>query len=352
MKNLLVLVFTLFLLIPISSAYILFVGDCDDSGSIEIYSTQNIEGKVYASKDRKEWFHVPGEWTSDLKFFNSEDMVLNDNFRYGIKIEYGGFNHSFDTYCPGYKFSCKELEISTESCYQQFGYFYARFKSENHNGVYNLRYSFETDKNNIYTYGPLSKSTIIKNLTIKNLGDDNYLLKLKTDLNIERISISHDKCYNKNDKYYTYAEEYCNKSFCILDTDCGLDEYCDRNDFLCKKLECDICEIIVNHSCVEKCDDNNPCTTNECIEGQCKFTVIDGCPSDSQCFSYGDVKEINNVSSYCSANNQWMMQKQDNEICENSYECINSCINNICVELRQKNFFQRIISFFAGIFRF
>ena len=61
MRRLFTLIFILIIIIPVSNAYTFFVGDCDDTGSIKIYSTQNVDGKVYASKDRKTWFHVPGE---------------------------------------------------------------------------------------------------------------------------------------------------------------------------------------------------------------------------------------------------------------------------------------------------
>lgn len=341
------------MIIPVSYAYTFFVGDCDDTGSIRIYSTQNIDGEVYASKDRKTWFNVPGQWSDDLKFFDSEDMILNDNFKYGFIINYQNFKYSFDAYCPGYKFSCKELNLSIDNCYQRPGYFYAEFKALNHNGIYDLRYSFETDKDDVYTYSPLSKSTTLKHLTINNLGDGNYLLKLKTDLNIEKFSISHDKCYNKNDRYYTYVEKYCNRFFCVSDSNCSINEFCDKSNFLCKELDCSICETPFNHSCVEKCDDNNLCTTNECAEGECKFTVMNGCPSENQCLPYNSVDVINNVSSYCGIENEWIPQKKDGESCENDYECINECAEGVCAQSTQnKGFFQAIFDFFAGLFSF
>ena len=72
-------------LIPSASAITLFVAKCYDDGSVTIYSTQNIDGKVYATKDRKTWFEVPGEWNKDLSVFKSEEMSLNDNFNYRLK---------------------------------------------------------------------------------------------------------------------------------------------------------------------------------------------------------------------------------------------------------------------------
>ncbi len=338
-------------LIPSASAVTLFVAKCYDDGSVTIYSTQNINGKVYATKDRKTWFEVSGEWNKDLSVFKSEEMSLNDNFNYRLKIDSPGV-YVVDVYCPGYKFRCKELNISLNSCYKRAGVFSAIFNSVNHNGIYDLKYMFETDKGRLLVHSFLMHNKETENMTIGYLGNNKYLLNLKTKLNITKFSITHDKCSNKNDRYYKYAEMYCNKTSCIANRFCKVSEYCDNEDLLCKPVKCNICEKISNHSCISKCDDNKPCTKDECFEGKCKFTVVDGCELNDSCIPFGYVRTVNNVSCFCNSSNEWVPQKKDNESCSYDYECLNKCVNNVCFkqENEAKGIIQRIIAFFTGLF--
>jgi len=84
MKKPVIILMICLALAPFANAITPFVAKCDDAGSVTIQSNQNIDGKVYGTKDRKTWFEVPGEWNDDLTVFRSEDMILNDNFN-GIK---------------------------------------------------------------------------------------------------------------------------------------------------------------------------------------------------------------------------------------------------------------------------
>jgi len=353
MKKLVIVLIICFALIPPVNAITPFIAKCDDSGAVTIRSNQNINCQIYASKDRKEWFHVPGEWNKDLTIFSSEDMVLNDKFSYGLKIVYPGFNYMFDTYCPGYKFSCKELNISINSCYKRAGVFSADFNSVNHNGIYDLKYIFETGKGNLIVHESLMHSKETENMTIGYLGDNHYFLNLKTKFNITKFSITHDKCSNKDNKYYKYVEMQCNKSSCIANRECNANEYCD-NDFLCKFVECNICEKISEHKCVPKCNDNKPCTKDECSEGKCRFTAIDGCELNDSCIPPGYARIVNNIPCFCNSSNEWVLQKKDNESCIYDYECLNNCANNICVKQKgeTKSIIQRIIDFFTSLFDF
>jgi hypothetical protein len=65
------------------------------------------------------------------------------------------------------------------------------------------------------------------------------------------------------------------------------------------------------------------------------------------------VEEINNISSYCSIENKWIPQKENNQSCEKEYECINACVDNICTDsIKTRGFFQRIVDFFVNLFSF
>ncbi len=354
MKKLVIILMIYLIFVLSATTSSALVAKCDDSGAVTIRSEQNIDGKVYATKDRKTWFEVPGEWNEDLTIFKSEDMILNDNFNYRLKIDYPGFNDVVDTYCPGYKFSCKELNISINTCYKRAGVFSAGFNSVNHNGIYDLKYIFETDKGRLFVHSPSIYSKETEDMVIGYLGDNNYFLNLKTNFEIIKFSITHDKCSRKNDKYYRYVEMYCNKSSCIADKDCEVSEYCDNRDFLCKPLKCSICEKISEHECIPKCDDNKPCTDDECFEGECKFTAIDGCELNDSCIPHGYVKLVNDISSFCNSSNEWVPQKKDNETCNYDYECLNDCIDNVCVKQEKgaKGIIQRIIDFFTSLFGF
>jgi hypothetical protein len=149
------------------------------------------------------------------------------------------------------------------------------------------------------------------------------------------------------------VEEYCNRTICISDEECNSNQYCDKSDFLCEELDCGICEKAINHGCVARCDDKNPCTTDECINGECNFIATEGCILNNQCISHGSVEEINNISSYCSIENKWIPQKENNQSCEKEYECINACVDNICTDsIKTRGFFQRIVDFFVNLFSF
>jgi len=353
MKKLVIILMMCLAFAPFVNAITPFVAKCDDSGAVTIRSDQNIDGNVYGTKDRKTWFEVPGEWNDGLTIFRSEDMIFNDNFNYRLKIDSPGV-YTVDVYCPGYKFSCKELNISINSCYKSGGVFSADFNSVNHNGIYDLKYMFETDKGLLVIHGPSIHNKETENMTIGDFGDNHYLLNLKTKLNITKFSITHDKCSRKNDNYYNYVEMYCNKTFCLADRDCNFNEYCDNRDFLCKPVECNICEKISEHECVPKCDDNKPCTEDECSGGKCRFTAIDGCELNDSCIPQKNVRTVNNVSCFCTDANEWVPQKRDNESCGYDYECLNDCVNNMCFkqEKEAKGIIQRIIDFFTRLFGF
>ncbi len=352
MRKLAIVLIICFVLIPSVSAITPFIAKCDDSGAVTIRSDQKIDGKVYGTKDRQTWFEVPGKWNDDLTIFKSEDMILNDNFNYRLKIDSPGV-YIVDTYCPGYKFSCKELNISINSCYKRAGVFSADFNSVNHNGIYDLKYTFETNKGKLVVHGPLMYNKETEDMTIGYLGDNQYLLNFKTDFEIIKFSVTHDKCDSKNDNYYRYAEMYCNKTSCIANRNCKLNEYCD-SDFLCKPLECNICEKISEHECISKCDDNKPCTEDECFEGECEFTAVDGCELNDSCIPQEYVKTIENISCFCSRSNEWVSQKKDNESCGYDYECLNDCVDNVCFkqEKETKGIIQKIIDFFTNLFGF
>ncbi len=340
-----------FILAPAAFSYVTFVANCDTTGAVTIYSTQNIRGRVFATKDRSTWFEVPGQWTDDLKFFHSEEMVLKDNFNYRLRVEAPG-TFITDVYCPGYKFSCKALEVSIDRCYQRDNLFYAEFTAENHIGIHDLKYIFETEKRT-FSRSPIIKDRAAENITIGLLEENSYQLVLDTSLEITNFAVTHEQCSKPQDRYFTYAESICNLTTCLQNSHCTQEEYCDTSKFLCLPLNCDVCEKIHNHSCIPKCDDSNPCTENICREGECTFRQRPGCRFGSQCLSLGEVREIEGDLKFCSISNNWEPQKPDGKYCEDDYECLGMCFENICSErVPRQSIIQAITSFFQSIISF
>jgi len=59
-----------------------------------------------------------------------------------------------------------------------------------------------------------------------------------------------------------------------------------------------------------------------------------GCLYNNECYQYGSELEIDNTQSYCDISGNFKPKKQDNEVCDNDFECINNlCSYGKCVDL-------------------
>ncbi|MEK6937156.1 MAG: DsbA family protein [Nanoarchaeota archaeon] len=88
-----------------------------------------------------------------------------------------------------------------------------------------------------------------------------------------------------------------------------------------------------------------------------------GCENNNQCINFGFRIIDNRIASYCDLDKQIKLQKNNNEQCQNNYECLsNSCGNGVCQDINeriegieqelkeQKNLLQRILDFFSILF--
>lgn len=82
------------------------------------------------------------------------------------------------------------------------------------------------------------------------------------------------------------------------------------------------------------CEDNNPCTVDECVESPKK------CSHDAKEGRWEDGK-------YCDKEGDLRVQKEDNSICSNNYECVtNICKKELCVN---PNWFRNIMNWMRRV---
>jgi streptogramin lyase len=83
-----------------------------------------------------------------------------------------------------------------------------------------------------------------------------------------------------------------------------------------------------------------------------------GCLYNDKCVAHGTRIGVNETASYCSILNNWELQKDVDEFCQNNYECkSNFCSNGKCVDIAKevketKGLLQRILDFLKSIFGF
>lgn len=194
-------------------------------------------------------------------------------------------------------------------------------------------------------------------LELKPTNCDDLSEECKNGLCVEKEQVIQctDECTPKNSKR-------CNPQggfeIC-LDTDndgcsdewvsypCGVEEECiggecikkgcvaETKEITCEGLECGIKE----NNCGAEIACGNQCVDSICNEGIC--SSIDncrGCEYKKTCVSYGfrtSDLEINlGASSYCNVEGIFIGQKQDEQSCQNNYECLsNQCSDGVCVGL-------------------
>ncbi|MFQ5621059.1 MAG: hypothetical protein ACE5FT_04405 [Candidatus Nanoarchaeia archaeon] len=81
------------------------------------------------------------------------------------------------------------------------------------------------------------------------------------------------------------------------------------------------------------CNDKNPCSIDRCLNGECAYEFLKGCPISDRCIPYQEV--ITNgggVRKYCALTGEVVEQREDGASCMNSFECKNKCIDGVCAE--------------------
>lgn len=93
-----------------------------------------------------------------------------------------------------------------------------------------------------------------------------------------RFGLEIEYCYEKNTFNITVHP-------CSINNECSYDEFCE--DYICKKLDCDQCNYILNHKCVSyECCNSNDCASNQiCLNNSCELLTckIDEIPVNHTC---------------------------------------------------------------------
>jgi hypothetical protein len=80
-------------------------------------------------------------------------------------------------------------------------------------------------------------------------------------------------------------------------------------------------------------DCGGPC--KPCVET--RITCTNGCLKDSTCLPFGTRLVEKETPVFCNLEKYFKPQKQDGELCQNSYECLsNSCHNSVCISLEKE----------------
>lgn len=77
------------------------------------------------------------------------------------------------------------------------------------------------------------------------------------------------------------------------------------------------------------CNDDNPCSTDRCVSGECVHEFVKGCALGERCVPSGEVV-TNDGRRYCSTQGTFILQKADGASCVAAYECVNSCVDQVC----------------------
>lgn len=166
---------------------------------------------------------------------------------------------------------------------------------------------------------------IIRNVLVKSSGNDevSYYFygtgndPIPVEINTDRFDIEDcnfdGECVNETKKDCCY--------------DCGCEPRFKCEDNECMKME--------GCSSDDECDDKDPCTIDSCSNSKCSYESKEGCKLEGKCVGYGAVSETD----YCTESG-WKTQKEAEEECENSYECLSgACKNDKCYEKSFKGFF-------------
>ena len=79
------------------------------------------------------------------------------------------------------------------------------------------------------------------------------------------------------------------------------------------------------------CNDQNPCTVDQCVSGECSYETLKGCPVGGVCVPYQQVATVGgNQRKFCALSGKMISQKEDGSACTDSFECLNKCIDGIC----------------------
>ncbi|MEA2036399.1 MAG: hypothetical protein U9O94_02745 [Nanoarchaeota archaeon] len=270
--------------------------NCYDDGSISIEDSTK-QGRVKAQQKGTDdpYIEVPGKWISyegeKKTYYNflSEEaqFIVAKPTRFYVKI---GSKSRRSVVCPAFKFSCKALNSTIDTCYKRNNTFFAKFLIYNiplrskkqafrFGSPFSLKYSLHLPGSRAITHSPEGYSPEFKyiNMTLKKIRKGNkYTLRVNgITQDIKRFSLSRE-C-----KRSIFYEGYIctDMPLCKYDRDCRGEEFC--KDEFCEKLDCNECEYAEKHECVKyqccedyDCDDDELCEEHTCNKLECEENEV------------------------------------------------------------------------------
>lgn len=156
----------------------------------------------------------------------------------------------------------------------------------------------------------------------------------------------------------------CDKKPCegLTEEECTGDYY---SDYCWWSEDCNClpthegCTVVVNvteDECPVGCDCSGEKIICEEVPDEQEVKCERGCKLNDRCVSYGTRAKIENKTSYCSLDGEWKSQKEDDEPCQNNYECrTNFCSEGRCYNIKgelqeTQSLLQKILDFFRKLF--
>ncbi len=250
---------------------------CYDTGGFAVSNLEDRGRSVTVKKSGGAARPVEGSWremSNGLMKFTSDDMAVVDvaGGYYTIGVE----KKSYGVACPPFKFSCKLINLTINSCYRRNGTFFGKYTA------YSFRYDKKSEfrfekpfmltyevvataggKKKELTHSPVAVSPDFDavNITrIRRVGANTYTLKWQTPLDVSRFKITYDDCETAKFKFYD-SFDCTTRPSCVRDSECLQGERCD--DSLCIPISCAACQYISNHACV----DYDCCGDEDCGSG-------------------------------------------------------------------------------------
>lgn len=278
-----VLVFVLVILVsPVVNAV---RTECYEDGSVLLEGVKEMgPARMKRAGSKSSYVEVRGGWKPSTKegligkydFLSDEAIFIQGKkTRYYVKVG----KRRYSVTCPPFKFSCKAMNVSVNSCYNRNETFVTKFMVYNiplskkkvlrFGNPFSLTYTLAKKTGGNLVHAPDMYSNVFKdiNMTVKKLSKGNkYTLRSDVNFSIRRFAMRYE-C--RRSTFYEGAE--CTEMpTCKSSWDCETDEYC--NGGICDKLECEDCQYIKKHKCVDyECCDSDVCAEDEsCVENECK----------------------------------------------------------------------------------
>ncbi len=270
-KGFIIFLFAFVLAVSMVSAKPVLKVSCSDAGSIRITGWSGNEEQITARIGR-DVVKVPGSWyrgeDEERRFISEEAIFLAIN-KTSYKIYIGDTSRTIQ--CPGFKFSCRIINITPVACYNRNGTFIAKYSAHNFRIGKNSSLRFEKpflltylafEGKKEYERGPVVSSKDFDSIAfglVRHRELSKYRLMWNTTHNITKMAIQFNDC--SNEKYNFYKKIDCSANvYCDSSRECLEGEECVENS--CERLACSQCEYVKGHECAR----HECCSNDDCIE--------------------------------------------------------------------------------------